>query len=211
MEPERSKTYQWVGSPSPLSLGISRIPGNPNASGFLTDGYISYTFSPRVAEIYIAYVFKVEPILLQTFRHEGWPGVFFVSNSPMDDSRPPLMVNGRPAWVLDYAIRSGGPVIPQQLWIPHSQGDFRRYVGQASLHLPVFFLNRDGRLGVPVTNAVAGEMSLRAADEPPPLGNRTTVKIRICVCTHFSHGPSHPLIIHVTVARLPTLGTADPT
>ncbi|KAI0295981.1 hypothetical protein BC826DRAFT_908730 [Russula brevipes] len=73
------------------------------------------------------------------------------------------MVNGRPAWVLDYAIRSGGPVVPQQLWIPHSQGDFRRYVGQASLHLPVFFLNRDGRLGVPVTNAVAGEMSLRAA------------------------------------------------
>jgi hypothetical protein len=61
------------------------------------------------------------------------------------------------------------------------------------LHLPVFFLNRDGRLGVPVMNAVAGEMSLRAADGPPPLGNRTTVKIRICVCTHFSHVPSHHL------------------
>ncbi|KAH9975917.1 hypothetical protein BGW80DRAFT_1168543 [Lactifluus volemus] len=76
-------------------------------------------------------------------------------------------------------MRPGGTVVPQQLWSPQGQGDWRRYVEQAQLHLPVFFVNVDGSLGVPIAYAAVGQMSLRNAHEPPPLGDRTTTKIRI--------------------------------
>ncbi|KAI0295984.1 hypothetical protein BC826DRAFT_257869 [Russula brevipes] len=185
MEPERSRTSQSVEprASSSSSSAISHIPRKPHvslgASDLLIDGYISETFSPRVAVIYVACVFKVEPTRLRTFTHECRPGVFFASNPPTDHSRPPITLNGRPAWVLDYVIRFGGSVIPHQLW-PHKLDDFLRSVGQASLHLPVFFLNMDGNLGVPVMNAAAGQMSLDAAHEPAPLGGGYTTKIRIC-------------------------------
>ncbi|KAI9440532.1 hypothetical protein H4582DRAFT_1473413 [Lactarius indigo] len=145
------------------------------------DGYLSYTFTPQVAEIYLAYLFKVDPKRVHAFSIRDWPGAFFVADPPMNHCRPQHILNGRYAWLLDYAItsRRGGTVVPQQLWSPQGQGDWRRYVEQAQLHIPVFFVNADGSLGVPVSHAAAGQMSLRHANEPAPLGDRTTTKIRI--------------------------------
>ncbi|KAI9440514.1 hypothetical protein H4582DRAFT_1811442 [Lactarius indigo] len=102
----------------------------------------------------------------------------------MNHCRSQHISNGRCAWLLDYDItsRRGGTVVPQQLWSSQGQGDWRRYVEQAQLHIPVFFVNADGSLGVPVSHAAAGQMSLRLANEPAPLGDRTTTKIRISVC-----------------------------
>lgn len=156
-----------------------------NGTDLRIDGYISYTFTPQVAEIYLAYLFKVDPKKLQTFSVNNWPGAFFVADPPMNHCRPQHIVNGRYAWLLDYALRRGGSVVPQQLWSPQGQGDWRRYVEQALLHIPVFFVNADGSLGVPVSHAAAGQMSLRHANEPAPLGDRTTTKIRISVCITF--------------------------
>jgi hypothetical protein len=51
--------------------------------------------------------------------------------------------------------------------------------------MPVFFVGRDGGLGVPVMNAAAGHMELRDAHLPPPLQDKTTAKIRIAVCARF--------------------------
>jgi hypothetical protein len=69
------------------------------------------------------------------------------------------------------------------MWFPQGQGDWRCFVEQAQLQLPLFFVNADGTLGVPIVNAAAGQMCLRGAGEPPPFGDKTTTKIRIGVCT----------------------------
>ena len=145
------------------------------------DGYLSYTFTPQAAEIYLAYLFKVDPKRVQAFGAYNWPGAFFVADPPMNHCRAQHIGNGRYAWLLDYAIGRYGSVVPQQLWSPQGQGDWRRYVEQARLYIPVFFVNMDGSLGVPVSHAAAGQMSLRDANEPAPLGDRTTTKIRISV------------------------------
>jgi len=89
-----------------------------------------------------------------------------------------LTVQGQPAWILDYVVRPRGTVVPQQLWSPQGQGDWRRYVEKADFHMPVFFNNVDGSLGVPL-NAAAGQMSLYGANQLAPLGDKTTTKIRI--------------------------------
>lgn len=179
---------------------------------FLTDGYIAYTFSPRTAEMYLAYLFKLDPNLVRPFGHQSRPDAFFVSNPPVNPSPPSLLVQGRPTWLLDYVIRQAGSVVPQELWFPRGQGDWRRYVEQAQLHVPVFFVGVDGSLGVPVRYAAAGQMSLVGANEPAPLGDRTTTKIRIGVRTKY-FSPSYPLphlslTVPMTVAGLSALGAA---
>jgi hypothetical protein len=145
------------------------------------DGYIAYTFGPQVASIYLCSLFKIDDARrVQAIDLEGWPRTFFVTN-PMPHCRGLHIGNNRYAWLLDHAIRSGGSVVPQQLWFPQGQGDWRRYVEQATLYLPVFFVSADGSLGVPVPHAAEGLISLRNGNDTPPLGERTTAKIRISV------------------------------
>jgi hypothetical protein len=168
---------------------------------FLIDSYIAYTFTPLGAKNYLAILFKVEPQTVETFLHQG--AAFFVWNQPLlpDLTSPPLSFNGAPAWLLDYRIQPGGTVVPQQLWIPQGQGDLRRYVEQAPLQMPLFFIQENGTLGVPIANAVEGQMFLRGARHPAPFGMKATTKIRIGVCTRPLHArPS--LTVHVVVARL---------
>jgi len=69
------------------------------------------------------------------------------------------------------------------MWFPQGQGDWRFYVERGQLQLPLFFVNADGTLGVPIEDAAAGQMCLRGAGEPASFGNKTTAKIRIGVCT----------------------------
>src|SRR5882762_10942507 len=76
---------------------------------------------------------------------------------------PPIRTQYGDTWVLDYGVRSGGSVVPQQLWAPQGQGDRRRYVDQAQFRMPIFFVNMNGALGVPVMNAAAGHLQLRDA------------------------------------------------
>jgi len=130
--------------------------------------------------------------MVHTFLHQG---ALFVWNQPLlpDLTSPPLNVNGRHAWSLDYRIQPGGSVVPQKLWFPQGQEDWRRYVGQASLQMPLFFIQEDGTLGVPIANAAAGQMFLRGARHPAPFGEKATTKIRISVCTRPWHVCAHHL------------------
>jgi hypothetical protein len=154
----------------------------PMNGDFLTDGYIPYTFTPQAAASYYNVLFKVDPLAIQAFLHRK---AFFVWNQPTIWTQPPHNFNGQPGWLLDYHIRPGGSIVPQQIWFPQGQGDWRRYVEQAQLQMPLFFVNadREGTLGVPIVNAAAGQMCLRGASEPAPFGDKTTTKIRIGVCT----------------------------
>jgi len=148
---------------------------------FLTDGYISYTFGPQMAEFFLVQLlFKVpNSAAIEAIPDSNGSGAFYSFNHPSHFTPAPRMINGRGAWVLDYDARRGGSVVPQELWVPQGQGDRRRYVDQAQFRMPVFFVGANGNLGVPVLNAAAGDMQLQDAQLPPPLQDKTTAKIRI--------------------------------
>ena len=156
---------------------------------YLTDGYISYTFASRNAEFYVVHLFRRDAGSVGAHR-DSRSGVYTVYVPPSHFS-PPIRTQYGDAWVLDYAVRTGGgSVVPQQLWAPQGQGDRRRYVDQAQFRMPIFFLNANGALGVPVMNAAAGHMQLHDVYLPPSLMDKTTTKIRIGVraCFVFSLG-----------------------
>jgi hypothetical protein len=159
----------------------------PVTQKFLIDGYISYTFTPQIAEFYLVQLlFRIaNSALIQVIRDPNRSGAFFVFNHPSYYSPPPLTISGRSAWVLDYDVKSGGSVVPQHLWFPQGEGDRRRYMDQARFSVPVFFVGIDGSLGVPVMNAAAGHMQLRDAHMPPQLQDKKVVKIRIAVRALF--------------------------
>ena len=149
---------------------------------YLNDGYISYTFTPRNAEGYLVQLFNVGKVAdIQAIRYQK--SAFYVLNQPPHNSLPPPphSVYGRNAWLLDHAVVGGGSVVPQQLWYPQGQGDRRRYVEQAQRRMPVFFVNANGSLGVPVTSAALGDIQLHGAF-PSQLADKATIKIRIGVC-----------------------------
>ncbi len=146
---------------------------------YLTDGYISYTFSSRNAEFYVVHLFRRDAASVEAIRDRSGAYSVFI---PPSHFSPPVRTPFGDAWVLDYVVRSGGSVVAQQLWSPHGQGDRRRYVDQAQFRMPIFFVNSNGGLGVPVMNAAAGHMQLRDAHLPPSLIDKTTTKIRIGVC-----------------------------
>jgi hypothetical protein len=177
---------------------------------YLTDGYISYTFTSRNAEFYVVHLFKRDAASVQAIRDKSGAYSVFI---PPSHFSPPIRTQCGDSWVLDHAVRTGGSVVPQRLWAPQGQGDRRRYVDQAQFRMPIFFVNMNGGLGVPVMNAAAGHMQLRDAYLPPSLIDKTTTKIRIGVCTWvFSHlrVPYH-LPNDIAVAGLCTLGTSSPT
>ncbi|KAI0255941.1 hypothetical protein BJV78DRAFT_1107592, partial [Lactifluus subvellereus] len=71
-------------------------------------------------------------------------------------------------------------VIPQKIWSPPNQSDWRRYVEQATLRMPVFFVQNNGTIGLPLPRAAVGDTAtLRHADRPAPLGGGHSTQIRI--------------------------------
>lgn len=88
--------------------------------------------------------------------------------------------------MLDRRVVGNGTVVPQSLWIPSNVTDRTRHVQDAELRLPIFFLNMDGRLGLPLDAAVIGRCdTLSNAQFPAPLGPQVTTHIRIGVSDIF--------------------------
>lgn len=88
--------------------------------------------------------------------------------------------------MLDRRVVGNGTVVPQSLWIPSNVTDRTRHVQDAELQLPIFFLNMDGRLGLPLDAAVIGRCdTLSNAQFPAPLGPQVTTYIRIGVSDIF--------------------------
>lgn len=154
----------------------------------LVDGYISRAFHPnRSAEVYLSHLLKTSrnlKDLYQTFPAPGGSGVVFVIRGASGPLRPPPLMwdNGVPLWLLDYAIKDTGTVVPQTLWAPHNRNDFRTHVQEADLQMPIFFIHENGDLGLSLEDAVNGHHStLRDGRTQAQLGGRTTTHIRISV------------------------------
>ncbi|KAF8257740.1 hypothetical protein EI94DRAFT_1791524 [Lactarius quietus] len=82
--------------------------------------------------------------------------------------------------LLDYALANPGTVVPQRRWTPADEVDVRRYVEDATLLLPVFFVSRNGSIGFPLSDILRGcDRELRNPNDFAPLGGRCTTQIRI--------------------------------
>ena len=181
----------------------------PFTRDHLTDGYIPNIFGPQNAASYLVRLFQVVAPLVRAVRHRG--GAFYVFNRPSHNSPPAVSVNGQHAWLLDHAVRRGGSVVPQQLWSPQGQDDPRRYVDQERFRTPIFFANMDGSIGVPVMSAGAGYMRLLGTVLPPQLADKTTIRIRIGVCTRSFLACSPSFTVCIVVAGLCALRIPGPT
>ncbi|KAI0313534.1 hypothetical protein OF83DRAFT_1037971, partial [Amylostereum chailletii] len=71
-------------------------------------------------------------------------------------------------------------IVPQHLWSPQSALDRERHVVAASLQMPIFFVQRDGEVGIQAVDAAGGLYSqLIDGDKEAQLGGKATTVIRI--------------------------------
>jgi hypothetical protein len=153
-----------------------------------TEGFLTRMFGRRDAAFFIQSLFKVDVRDVYLVGNvPGWHNAFMTRTPSIHDARVDAIdANNRPLWLLDIVPPSMYHVVPQQIWTPPNQSDWRRYVEQANLRMPVFFIQNDGTIGLPLARAIAGDRALRSADMPAPLGGGHSTQIRIAVSTSLS-------------------------
>ncbi|KAI9433289.1 hypothetical protein H4582DRAFT_1988160 [Lactarius indigo] len=145
----------------------------------LVDGYISQTFRSRAAEQYFLNLLKstcIPPHVALSFA--GREGYFFFYLVP--PQIPTQLPDPPSRLLLDRGIVDKGTVVPQTMWSARSPVNRRQNVERAMLQMPVFFEGKDGRLGLSLEASIDGQGHvLRDANDPAPLGQKTTLHIRI--------------------------------
>jgi hypothetical protein len=151
----------------------------------LIDGSLSYMFGPRISGWYFEHLLKggIRKSLLQ-WDVPGWPGACFTSQA--SESEMGSTRHGHqpaPARLLDYDVRGmGGSIVPQALWGPRGKSAKKKYVLDANLQWPVFFVRKDHTVGLRLQEAVEGpRRALLEAQTHAPLGGRSTLHVRIKV------------------------------
>ena len=90
--------------------------------------------------------------------------------------------NGQPLWLVDYIIVRTGTVIPQARWSPENVNDLRHHVTEAILQMPIFFIQRNGTVGLSLDDAYNNRChTLRDARMQAQFGGKYTTQIRIGV------------------------------
>ncbi|KAI9428484.1 hypothetical protein H4582DRAFT_2045436 [Lactarius indigo] len=109
----------------------------------MIDGYIATTFSPQDAETYYCILLRRNPHFLQPSIHNG---IFYAMppHRPDLDPRQP-----QTPWVIDHMVWNRGTVIGQQIWATRNQYEL--------LSPPIFFVHRNGALGLPLIQAAGGD------------------------------------------------------
>jgi hypothetical protein len=143
------------------------------------DGNIAQMFSPEGASRFFARLLGVDPRSLRPTLSQEKLYAFFITSSAVQSARPSLGIDGRP---LDYAITHAGTVVPQRMWASGIPSDVQHYAN-TSLNMPAFFVHNDrATLGLPLLKAVNGSRAtLLGADDTAPIGNGSTMYIRINV------------------------------
>ena len=124
----------------------------------------------------------------QTLLKPDGSGVFIVRIIPDYISPTPFLrdPNGHPLRPLDYSVVPTGTVIPQVRWSPKNVNDHRQHVAEATLQMPIYFVQQDGVLGLSLDDAINGRsicQILRDPGMPAQLGGKTTTYIRIRACS----------------------------
>src|SRR6267142_586744 len=151
----------------------SRHPHSPSSYQNIMYGSIAFVrsdvflvrmFGERDAAFFIESLLKMnarEVCLIGNV--PGWSNALMVQRPSVGDTRCDALANNdHPLWLLDF-IPPGLPlgplyhVVPQKIWTPPNQSDWRRYVEQASLRMPVFFVQNNGAIGLPLPRAAVGD------------------------------------------------------
>ena len=147
-----------------------------------SDGYLVRMFGARDAAFFLESLLKVDAQDVQLISNvPGWHNAMMVSRPSVSTTQPDAWANNQhPLWVLDFVPLPRLIVVTQQIWSPPNQSDWRRYVEQAHLRMPVFFVQNNGVIGLPLSRAAVGDTaSLRNADKAAPLGGGHSTQIRI--------------------------------
>ena len=153
------------------------------------DGNIAQTFGPERATRYFARLLRVDPRTLRPTRPQARPHAFFITSPAVKNTPPSALIDGQPAWLLDYAIRDVGTVVPQHIWSVHHPSDDQRHYKNVPLNMPIFFVHNDRvTLGLPLLRAAAGDcMTLLGVGAAPLVGDCSTTYIRINVSNFQRH------------------------
>jgi hypothetical protein len=155
----------------------------------LIDGYISQTFQSQAAEQYFLDLLKSSSIpsyaTLYNVKRKDYR--FFVASASVPPHILALFPNPPDRWLLDRGIVERGTVVPQTMWSPLSSIDIRRHIERAELQMPIFFEDKDGKVGISLGACIDGQcrVLLRDPTGRAPLGKRTTTHIRIVVSMAF--------------------------
>ncbi|KAI9511602.1 hypothetical protein F5148DRAFT_1170347 [Russula earlei] len=153
----------------------------------LVDGYISQSFRSKDAEGYFCHLLKTNSSGLkqscQALMMPGCSDVLFVVKTVPNAISPRSFMQGPDGgllWLLDHSVVPTGTVVPQALWSPQNVNDFKQYVSEAPLQLPIFFIHETGALGLSLSDAANGRChTLREARLQAQLGGKSTTHIRI--------------------------------
>jgi len=168
-----------------LPQSRSAFTPEPSQMDLYIDGNIAQMFSPEGAMRYFARLLGVDARSLRPIVSQERPHPFFLTSPAVENVRSSLAINGRP---LDYAISRAGTIVPQRMRSSGTPKDARRQ-SNVLLNMPIFFVHDDRvTLGLPLLRAVAGgtdrpEATLLGAGDATPVGNCSTMYIRINVCT----------------------------
>jgi hypothetical protein len=156
------------------------------------DGFIARTFATEDAESYFTLLLGAPPSkhFLQSYGIVYHLAAWYVTRNSNLVQRPSPGVPQPTPLLLDYSVTARGAVVPQRRWTPTSKVAFRNDVENQHvvLQLPVFFVNRNGELGFWFPHILQGcDRDLQNANDPAPLGGKTTTHIRINVSLSPSH------------------------
>ena len=158
------------------------------------DGFVAHTFSIRDAYDFFILLLRT-PNFLQQYRvsYSHAQGVWYIIPSVPSLSLEESQSASLP---LDFSVKiTQGTVVPQRRWTPGDEPDIPRHVSEATLQLPVFFVNRNGGIGFWLPDILQGrDHDLHNRDNQASLGGRATTHIRINVSSlsYLAEKDFHP-------------------
>jgi hypothetical protein len=151
------------------------------------DGFISHMFSPQDSHAFFTILLRTSDFL-RYYRISYSRGAWYITqNAPYVRLSSLAVPTQHPSLALDFTVEgTQGAVVPQRRWIPADEVDLRRFVTEATLQLPIFFMNRNGGVGFWLPDILQGrDHNLYNRDTEACLGGVMTTHIRIHVspCT----------------------------
>ncbi|VDB84966.1 unnamed protein product [Peniophora sp. CBMAI 1063] len=164
---------------SQMPLGVQGRPASVSQH-MLIHGYIATTFGTYGEKAYCAIIkCGLEQIPLM-FSMPGCTGVYTVPQNALPHLPQGLQsADGTPAVLLDRIIdQTRGPVVPQEVWMPKSPRVYDQHVLRAVLRPPIFFVQTDGSVGIPLSQIILGNIAVHNPTTPVDVG-RSSIHLRI--------------------------------
>ncbi|TFY75940.1 hypothetical protein EWM64_g8072 [Hericium alpestre] len=152
-----------------------------------TEGSLSLMWGPRLSEVYITNSLLKGQVALDQLQPKEIPGTSIVGYylPPEVPDSLPSSIATNPHRPVDLVVdlKEGGPIIPQEIWTPHTSKNQQDLVADAMLHLPIYFIGDGGKLGVSYAHAFnkAPTRTLDGGEEETFDFGKSSVELRVCL------------------------------